>query len=473
MRTAVHHHLFWAAVILIAFPVLLTSITVRGQNVGISNSGQAPHTSAMLDVYSSSKGLLMPRVSLTGTSDITTVPLSANWLTVFNTATVSDVSPGMYYWDASLIRWVRLMSDQDAWGLFGNSGTVDGTSFLGTVDNIPLSIRVNNLKAGRIDHLSFNSFYGVGAGNLTAAGTDNTFMGWQAGSVNTTGSGNLFLGSLSGSTNVTGSNNTYVGKGSGGTDLNNSTAIGHNALVTASNSMVLGGTGVDAVNVGIGTSAPDPSAKLDIVSSDQGILIPRIALTQTTLAAPVISPETSLLVYNTASVNDVTPGFYYWDGTEWVTFGGTGGGGCKVSIVKTSSTTTASGAAGTTYINDGQLFFPMGANETWIFELVLHNSGTGGVGFNTRFSVPTGATGSYRCARVVWGSPSYSVAMNEYSNITAATSFMSAPLISGVVRNGATPGVFQLQIAARTTGSIAGQSITTNSHLIAHKVGCP
>ena len=58
-------------------------------------------------------------------------------------------------------------------------------------------------------------------------------------------------------------------------------------------------------NVGIGTNTPSPSAKLDIdVSSDatkSGLLIPRVDLTATNLAAPISSPATSLLVYNTAT----------------------------------------------------------------------------------------------------------------------------------------------------------------------------
>lgn len=69
--------------------------------------------------------------------------------------------------------------------------------------------------------------------------------------------------------------------------------------------------------VGIGTASPDPSSSLDIESSDSGLLIPRIALTATTSQAPVTSPVTSLLIYNTATVADVVPGFYYWDGSVW------------------------------------------------------------------------------------------------------------------------------------------------------------
>lgn len=36
--------------------------------------------------------------------------------------------------------------------LSGNAGTVDGINFIVTIDNVPLSVRVNNQQAGRIDH---------------------------------------------------------------------------------------------------------------------------------------------------------------------------------------------------------------------------------------------------------------------------------------------------------------------------------
>lgn len=67
--------------------------------------------------------------------------------------------------------------------------------------------------------------------------------------------------------------------------------------------------------VGIGTITPN--AALDVTSTDDGILVPRIALVNTTTAT-VVTPTTSEIVYNTATINDVTPGFYYWNGTIWV-----------------------------------------------------------------------------------------------------------------------------------------------------------
>jgi len=90
--------------------------------------------------------------------------------------------------------------------------------------------------------------------------------------------------------------------------------------------------GLHAQSVGIGTATPHPSARLHIEDNARGLLIPNVALTATNVAAPVTSPATSLLVYNTATAGAgataVTPGFYYWDGSQWVRLatGGAGGG---------------------------------------------------------------------------------------------------------------------------------------------------
>jgi hypothetical protein len=73
---------------------------------------------------------------------------------------------------------------------------------------------------------------------------------------------------------------------------------------------------------GIGTTTPNASAKLEVFSTNQGFLPPRIALTATNAASPVTSPAIGLLVYNTATTgtapNNVAPGYYFWNGTAWV-----------------------------------------------------------------------------------------------------------------------------------------------------------
>jgi len=67
--------------------------------------------------------------------------------------------------------------------------------------------------------------------------------------------------------------------------------------------------------VGIGTTTPDTSSVLEISSTTAGVLIPRMTETQKNAIG---SPVTGLLVYQTNN----TPGFYYYNGTIWTTFGG-------------------------------------------------------------------------------------------------------------------------------------------------------
>jgi hypothetical protein len=74
-------------------------------------------------------------------------------------------------------------------------------------------------------------------------------------------------------------------------------------------------------NVGINTTgaAPHASAMLDVDATNRGLLIPRVSLTDVTVASPVTSPATGLLVYNTnaAVTGGNGTGFYYWTGTQW------------------------------------------------------------------------------------------------------------------------------------------------------------
>ncbi|MGB0999822.1 MAG: hypothetical protein ACPGVE_05725, partial [Flavobacteriales bacterium] len=70
--------------------------------------------------------------------------------------------------------------------------------------------------------------------------------------------------------------------------------------------------------VGIGTTSPNKSAVLDVTASDKGMLIPRVALTSITDVSTITEGNVvSLMVFNTATISDVTPGFYFWAGSSW------------------------------------------------------------------------------------------------------------------------------------------------------------
>jgi hypothetical protein len=73
--------------------------------------------------------------------------------------------------------------------------------------------------------------------------------------------------------------------------------------------------------VGIGTTTPNVNALLDInatTTAPGGLLIPRLELTGTSNAAPLSAHVAGMTVYNTATVADVTPGFYFNNGSQWV-----------------------------------------------------------------------------------------------------------------------------------------------------------
>lgn len=82
-----------------------------------------------------------------------------------------------------------------------------------------------------------------------------------------------------------------------------------------------------SAQVGIGTTTP--RGALDISSSTNGFIPPQVALTSVNVAAPIVNPQGGILasgtiVYNTAiagsSPNNVTPGYYFWDGSVWIKF---------------------------------------------------------------------------------------------------------------------------------------------------------
>ncbi|HUH35749.1 MAG TPA: tail fiber domain-containing protein [Moheibacter sp.] len=74
--------------------------------------------------------------------------------------------------------------------------------------------------------------------------------------------------------------------------------------------------------VGIGTNTPNPNALLELDAADfkGGLILPRLALTSTTAAAPLLEHVEGMILYNTATTtgqDSIAPGFYYNDGSHW------------------------------------------------------------------------------------------------------------------------------------------------------------
>ncbi len=138
--------------------ILVSSYTFSQVGIGTTT----PNSSSILDINSSSKGILIPQISLTGTTDNTTITTPANSLLIFNTTQVNDVSPGYYYREGT--KWVRIINGGSGgnWSLSGNGGTTVGTNFIGTTDLQDFAIYTNNTEAIRIKD---NGNVGIGTTN--------------------------------------------------------------------------------------------------------------------------------------------------------------------------------------------------------------------------------------------------------------------------------------------------------------------
>ncbi|MEO6542020.1 MAG: hypothetical protein ABIN74_13540, partial [Ferruginibacter sp.] len=242
------------------FAGMLFVLTAMAQSFSINTDGSTANASAILDVKSTTKGMLVPRMSKTEKNAIAS---PATGLLIFQNA---PDSVGFHYYDG--LAWVWLEQFGNAgWKTTGNAGTDTAVNFIGTTDNMPLRFRQNNIKIAEWNRNKRNYFIGVGAGNSTGIangqisigdstgpnfngttasgvllgtfagknltnGFNPVMIGLFAGESNTSGGGNVFVGTVAGRFNTIGAGNTYIGHfaAESGTTGGFNTAIGVNAL---------------------------------------------------------------------------------------------------------------------------------------------------------------------------------------------------------------------------------------------------
>ncbi|GAB3512070.1 hypothetical protein [Emticicia fontis] len=222
----------------------------NAENVGIGTT--KPDRSAILDLSSTSKGLLIPRMTLAQRGKITN---PASGLMIFQT----DYVPGFYYFDGS--EWKSMVATNigkslrensvasDAtWSINGNSGTNADYHFIGTTDSTSLAFRVNSFRSGFIDYKYGNTYFGYRAGyrsigfnsvaigayalHEVSMGLNNIAIGYQALPNNQTGSDNVAVGTSALFFNVVGSQNIALGTQAGQKSVGDGNIfIGNNAGV--------------------------------------------------------------------------------------------------------------------------------------------------------------------------------------------------------------------------------------------------
>ncbi len=245
---------------------LFSQITTNFQQpVSINTSGAAPLASAMLDVESTTKGLLVPRMT---TAQRTAIASPAVGLLVF------DTDKGDFYFRSPLGGgiWLPMGApkgladcDDDTWVRVDPTGadpdeihmslgySPNGSPPPGVPGPTVLILRKNHALLPALQNNTMlelfdpsggaNTFVGEKAGgnntfvpanilNPFDVGVENTALGYDALGDNTTGRNNTAIGATSLSLNVTGAFNTGTGFRSltNNSIGNNNTATGYNAL---------------------------------------------------------------------------------------------------------------------------------------------------------------------------------------------------------------------------------------------------
>jgi hypothetical protein len=245
--------------------ILFTPIAKAQVGFGI----KTPDLSAVVELSSSNKGLLIPRINLTNLASATTPILNpANGLIVYNTNTTTG--QGLYYYSTPILnRWVKIFDIVNAWNLSGNQNTVPGTNFIGTTDNQDVVFKRNNIISGRLNAQRNNTSFGLKSLSSINAGSGLVAIGYEALFNNKDGNGSIAYGNQALRDGINGSFNMALGnqslfKTTTGSELN--IGIGNSALflnTTGSHNTAIGKNslynnttvGYNNGNIGIGNAA--------------------------------------------------------------------------------------------------------------------------------------------------------------------------------------------------------------------------
>ncbi|MGJ8593274.1 MAG: hypothetical protein ACSHXF_12040 [Aquaticitalea sp.] len=147
---------------IVALSIGLLSGVYSYAQVGIGTI--TPAGGSILDISSTNKGVLVPRVNITNLSNATVTGGNPDGLLVWST---NATNRGYHYWNTPTSAWVPIVPGtaiSNDWTLTGN--TITAAHFLGSTNNFDLNIRSNNTNRMRVQANGQTSVgFGAGAAN--------------------------------------------------------------------------------------------------------------------------------------------------------------------------------------------------------------------------------------------------------------------------------------------------------------------
>ncbi|PIF45609.1 trimeric autotransporter adhesin [Chryseobacterium sp. 52] len=229
----------------------LFNIFIHAQ-VGIGTP--SPDPSAMLQINSKNKGMLLPSIALASSTDQLTIPNPAEGLMVWNNGTGTLADVGLYYWSKS--RWNMISANAANNGnnggvtplaVWNNSATNSGNSAgadtnlsLGTNTSDDLVFKVNSTAVGRLgvnNSISFGTAANAAQNGIALGNSSSAYQGIAIGT-NTSVTANESV-ALGANSKISGYQSTAVGFNAKVT-VNEATAIGNNAEASGFQSVAMG-----------------------------------------------------------------------------------------------------------------------------------------------------------------------------------------------------------------------------------------
>ena len=433
--------------------------------VGIGNSNVA--NNVILDVSSTTKGVLIPRMttaqvnSLTGTDGLLTYNTSTNTIQVY------DGSASMWKSFATTsgaVTALNGMSNPMQWFTTGSAGTsfniVTNTGAGTHTFNIPMAATAG-VTQGAITNTQYQSFVDKvtsvtgTAGEISVTGTTSAptlalvATGVSSGTYGSSGThvvisvdskgriasivsqtprtattvmpGEVSVGSninvsASGAISVNYANIisalTYQPLNKAGDTMSGTLTVTNNGLATVDNTQFV----LNNAGVGIGTNTNNTNAILDVTSTNKGVMLPRI--TSVNINA-IAAPTAGLLAYD-SNINL----FRYYNGTGWQNLATTSGAVTRLNGSSQTWQSFTTGSAGTSFN-------------------VVTNTGTGDHVFN----IPMAAT-----AGVTQGALSNTQYQTFVDKVTSVAGVANQIVITGGVST-PTVGLATTTVAAGTYGS--------------------
>ncbi|WP_144080173.1 hypothetical protein [Flectobacillus major] len=154
--------------IAVAIAMSLTFSVMAQVKVGNNPTTITP--SAILDVESTNKGVIFPRVALTSTTDQTTISSPATGLLVYCTGT-AGLTAGYYYWNGS--NWANLVAGTGGSGGSGGSGVAQYFNFR-IVTGVYTPAAPQTVSGG--DHVLLLRYDGTSTGSASGISSSAPFL---------------------------------------------------------------------------------------------------------------------------------------------------------------------------------------------------------------------------------------------------------------------------------------------------------